>query len=286
MTDGGRTGGRRTGRVAITGASGQVGSLLQKEMRALPNEVVPLNRGDDWSAGIDNSEVVVHLAGALVPGRGSSFEQANVETAKTVAGSIGPDTERIVFLSYVGASADSPNRYLRSKFEAEQVLAETRRPLTVFRCLHIFGPPDAPGPTIAAFLAKEGKSKVTVLGSGRQRIEPVYIGDVVDGILASALDPATPTGTFELGGPERMSMDGLVKTVNSRNEKAVKVGHVPTPIARLLGHLSPSLNPSLVDLLVEDNLASGSHETAGIFDLELHGPTEVWEDNRTPGAGT
>ncbi|MFM9077700.1 MAG: hypothetical protein ACKORM_05680, partial [Solirubrobacterales bacterium] len=65
-----------------------------------------------------------------------------------------------------------------------------------------------------------------------------------------------------------------------------KVGHVPTPIARLLGHLSPSLNPSLVDLLVEDNLASGSHETAGIFDLELHGPTEVWEGTRTPGAGT
>jgi uncharacterized protein YbjT (DUF2867 family) len=273
VNDASEPAGRRTGRVAITGASGQVGTLLQKELSGLPNEVAPLNRLEDWRPGISSSEIVVHLAGALVPGKGSSFEEANVDTARTVAENVDSGTERIVFLSYVGASADSSNEYLRSKFEAERILAGTGRPLTVFRCLHIFGPPDSPGPTISAFLAKEGKSKVTVLGSGRQRIEPVFIGDVVDAILAAALDPTAPAGTFELGGPERMSMDGLVKTVNSEK---VKVGHVPTPIARLLGHLSPSLNPSLVDLLVEDNLAPGTAETTAAFGLDLHGPTQVW----------
>ena len=112
-----------------------------------------------------------------------------------------------------------------------------------------------------------------MLGTGKQWIEPVFTGDVVDAIVTAALDPEAPTGTFELGGPERMTMDGLVEAVNV---KEVKVGHVPAPIARLLGHLSPGLNPSLVGLLVEDNLAPGTVETAKAFGLDLHGPTEAW----------
>jgi len=265
--------GARAGKVAITGASGQVGSLLRGELAKRPNELVPLNRGEDWGPALKSAEVIVHLAGALVPGRHSSFEESNVETTRAVARGVGEQARRIVFLSYVGAVPDSANRYLRSKYEAEQILRDTGIEVAVLRCLHIFGPPGTPGPTVSALLAKEGGSRVTVLGSGRQLIQPLYIGDVVDAILAAGLNPRTPAGIFELGGPDTMEMDRFVTVVN---QKIVKFRHVPKPVAKLLGHLVPTLNPSLVDLLTRDNVVPEENDSAVTFGLQMHRPEDIW----------
>ena len=271
--------GARAGKVAITGASGQVGSLLRGELAKRSNELVPLNRGEDWGPALKSAEVIVHLAGALVPGRHGSFEEANVETTRAVARGVGEEARRIVFPSYVGAAPDSGNRYLRSKYEAEQILRDTGVEVTVLRCLHIFGPPGTPGPTVSALLAKEGGSRVTVLGSGRQLIQPLYIGDVVDAILAAGLNPRTPAGIFELGGPDTMDMDRFVTTVN---QKTIELRHVPKPVAKLLAHLVPTLNPSLVDLLTRDNVVPEENDTAGTFGLRLRGPEDVWGFSPTP----
>jgi len=265
---------RRTGKVAVTGASGQVGTLLRKELADLPNEVTALNRGEDWGPGLASAEVIFHFAGALVPGHGSSYEEANVDTARTVAEHAGPETGRIVFLSYVGASPDSGNAYLRSKYQAEQALISTGLPVTVFRCLHIFGPPASPGPTVSAFLAEPRHDRVKELGNGRQLISPLYINDVVAACLAAGLGADSPTGVFELGGPEEMSMDEFIRVVNGGE---VRISHVPVFLARVLGNLSQALTPSLVDLLIRDNLAPGTPGTVEAFGLQPRGVTEVWE---------
>nr|MDQ3726254.1 NAD-dependent epimerase/dehydratase family protein [Actinomycetota bacterium] len=171
--------------VAVTGASGQVGALLRQRLGETPARVLPLGRGEDWRAGIAEADVVVHLAGTLQPKRGESYEAANVETARTVAeAAAAGGASRIVFLSYVGADARSENAYLRAKAAAEDLLVASGVPTTIFRCLHVFGPPDRPGPTVDAFLAKRGA--VTVPGSGRQRIQPLYVGDVVSAVLHAA----------------------------------------------------------------------------------------------------
>jgi uncharacterized protein YbjT (DUF2867 family) len=46
-------------------------------------------------------------------------------------------TRSLVFLSYVGASEQSANRYLATKARAERLLREAGVPVTVFRCTHI-----------------------------------------------------------------------------------------------------------------------------------------------------
>ena len=95
-----------------------------------------------------DAEAVVHLAGTLLPGRQSTYEQANRATvSQTVAALAGSAVERVVFLSYVGADPQSDNAYLRAKGEAEELLYRSGRDCVVFRCTHIFGPPDDPGPT-------------------------------------------------------------------------------------------------------------------------------------------
>jgi uncharacterized protein YbjT (DUF2867 family) len=264
----------RTGRVAITGASGQVGSLLRARMVERGNELAPLNRGDDWGAGIASAEAVVHLAGTLQPKGRNTYESANVETTRAVAHAVdGAAVQRIVFLSYVGADPESANAYLRSKGAAEEILERTGVPVTIFRCVHIYGPPDQPGPTAGSFRAK-ASGPVAVPGTGKQRIAPLFIGDVVEAVLHAALDPGTPAGTFELAGPDEMTMDAFVRGLN---RKGVRLLHLPAVVARGLAHVSPSLTPALMELMLADNVASSDPvAVAHRFGAELQRFTDVW----------
>jgi NADH dehydrogenase len=260
-------------KVAITGASGQVGSLLQERLEG-EARVVPLGRGDDWAGAIATTDAVVHLAGTLQPRRGESYEEANVEPARIVADAAAAGScSRIVFLSYVGASASSSNAYLRAKATAEELLVSSGVPSTIFRCLHIYGPPDRPGPTAGAFLAEEGKA-VTVPGSGRQRIQPLYIGDVVSAVAAVVTQPEPPTATFDLGSPEEMSMDEFVRALNDPD---VKIRHLPAGVARIASRLAPSLTPALIDLLLVDNVtATSATQVSERFGFTPRRLAEVW----------
>ncbi|HET7418337.1 MAG TPA: NAD-dependent epimerase/dehydratase family protein [Solirubrobacterales bacterium] len=265
--------------VAVTGASGQVGTLLCERLGERGVRVIPLGRGDDWRAGIAGADAVVHLAGTLQPRRGESYEAANVAPAQEVAraaraGGCG----RIVFLSYVGASLRSRNAYLRAKATAEHKLQGSGLPTTIFRCLHIYGPPERPGPTAGPFLAEDSKA-VTVPGTGRQRIQPLYIGDVVAAVAAAATGEQATSGTFELGGPEEISMDEFVRALNGGAE--VKIRHLPAPVARLAARLSPSLTPALMELLLTDNVTTAPvAEIAERFDFTPHRLAEVWPPAR------
>lgn len=264
--------------VAITGASGQVGTLLRERLTGTPTRVMPLNRGEDWRGEIGGADVVVHLAGTLQPKGRDTYESANVATARTVAEAVAAgDCSRIVFLSYVGASAGSPNEYLRAKAAAEDLLLGAGVPTTIFRCLHVYGPPEHPGPTAEAFIAKRGR--VAVPGSGRQRIQPLYVGDVVSAVERAAGDAAAPVGTFDLGGPEEMTIDDFVRAINGGE---VRIRHLPAGVARIGARLSPSLTPALMDLLLCDNVtATPAAEVGERFGFAPHRLGEVWPAAQT-----
>ncbi len=203
------------GPIVITGSTGHIGVALRRRLAAGPREIRALTRQDVTPDVFRDAEVVVHLAGTLLPGRRSTYERANRATVEqSVAALAGSAVERIVFLSYVGADPHSKNAYLRSKGEAEEILHRSGRDCVVFRCTHIFGPAEDPGPTVAAMIARRGHS-VWVLGDGSQRVAPVYREDVVDAIVA-ALDPSTYHGRFDLPGPDEMTMDDLARMVNAR----------------------------------------------------------------------
>jgi nucleoside-diphosphate-sugar epimerase len=236
--------------------------------------VVALGRDDDWTAAIRSARVVVHLAGTLQPKRSDSYESANVRTSEVVASAARDrGLERIVFLSYVGAAADSANAYLRAKARAEEVLVDSGVPTTIFRCLHIYGPPERPGPTAEAFLVK-GRRPVTVPGSGRQRIAPLYVGDVVSAVLTAATNPAAPIGCFDLGGPDEMTMNQFVAVLNHGQGR---MRNLPAPLARIAARLSPSLTPALIDLLIRDNVATADPTRVGSeFGFSPRRFADVW----------
>ena len=260
----------------MTGASGQVGTALRWRLDQLPNEVRPVERDDDLAAASGDADAVVHLAGTLQPRKPNTYRLANLDTALATAAALAHSAaQRVVFLSFLTARLDASNTYLRYKAEAEEALRSSGTPAVIFRCDHIYGPPSQPGPTASAFIAKSGR--VTLLGNGTQQLAPLYRDDVVEAILHAALDPETPTGTFELAGPDVVTAEEFARLVNS---KPIRIRRTPVILARLLGRVVPTLTPELVDVLLADAIPTEDvAASARLFGVELHRVADVW---RTP----
>jgi uncharacterized protein YbjT (DUF2867 family) len=259
--------------VAVTGASGQVGTALQRRLARLTNRVRPLGHADDLETAFGDADAVIHLAGTLQPRKPNTYRAANLDTALATAAALAQSpAQRVVFLSFITARVDASNSYLRYKAEAEAALRSSGTPAVILRCDHIYGPPSDPGPTASAFIAKSGR--VTLLGSGTQRLAPLYRDDVVEAIVRAALDPDTPTGTFDFAGPDTMTAEEFARQLNAQQ---IQIRRIPTVIARLLGHIAPSLTPELVDVLLADSVPSSEvAATARSFGVDLHNLVDVW----------
>lgn len=283
------------GVVAVTGASGQVGRALLRRLQGrartialtrqateLPADRVVVGQIDSPSAmmALMEADYVVHLAGALRPRQRDSYRAANLETAEAVSRVLREGkARRALFLSYVGASATAGNPYLRCKACAEHILAEHARELVVFRCTHIIGPPPAPGPLARALLVKTGGA-VRILGDGRQIVAPIYLGDVVEALVA-ALRGGEP-GTYELAGPQRMTLDELARLLN--RDPNVPIRHCPAWFARLLGFVVPDLSGPLVDVLLRDSVGDATRAVAA-FGLRLTPLSALWQGDEAGRPG-
>jgi NADH dehydrogenase len=273
--------------VVVTGANGQVGRALLGRLAGTPLQTVALVQGGQYvrahrllsgslhappsAQALHEADVIVHLAGALRPEPPNTCRAANVHTAQAVAQAVRHGrARRVLFLSFVGASESSPNEFLRTKAEAERLLASSGKEVVVFRCTHIVGPPECPGPFARSLLARPS-GVVTVLGRGRQLVQPLYLGDAA-AALAAALEGGAP-GTYDLAGPEWMPLDDLARLLNRGRD--LRLRHVPALAARALGRLWPSLSPALVDVMLRDCVGE-TEPAATTFGLRLTPLGEIW----------
>ncbi len=273
-------------RVAVTGADGFVGQALMLRLLQVPTRAVGLVRHGSSLQGLrvvkgplkalaaqsalGLSECIVHLAGALRPGHGDSLEDANVQTARAVAQAVaGTDVRRIIYLSYVGASLRSYNRYLAAKAAAERELRATGCDLIVLRCTHIVGPPELPGAFATALLGRRGRP-VHVVGNGTQLVAPVALDDVVTAIVRAMT--VGRAGVYELAGPDLFDFDELVEMLNGPD---VRIRHLGSPIARMLAPLVPGLSSEIVDLLLRDSVADPTRAISELG-LELTPLRSLW----------
>lgn len=265
---------RRVKTVAIVGGGGQVGTALRGRLARERVAVRPLGRADDLPVAIKDADAVVHLAGALRPRHPDTYRGANRDTvAATCAAMEGSAARRVLFLSFPGAAAGSANPYLRYKGEAEQLLRDCGVPAVIFRCAHIYGPPERPGPTASAMLARR-RPAVWVLGSGSQRYAWAALEDVAEILARAVLDPDPRDGTFSLAGPCAYTVDEFVRRINPR---PVRIRHLPGWVARAAGRLVPALPWPLVDVMLHDCLPdAGAQDAARAFGVTGHPLTEVW----------
>lgn len=211
-------------RVAITGANGFVGrsivaALLASgpaaEIRALVRDTahaaselpaglelraIDVTRPESLRDAFDGVDAVVHTV-AIPTERHGSFERINAEGTRAVV----REAERagvgkLVHLSAIGASPESPYPFLRSKGAGQAAVEAGRVPQVTLRPSILFGPGDDFFPRLRFSLRFP---IVPLPGGGTARFQPLHVADLALAVLAALRGPLT--GAYEVGGPVPVS---------------------------------------------------------------------------------
>ena len=145
------------------------------------------------------------------PKKGQTFEEVDAGgTENLVAAAKAAGVKRYVYLSGAGASPDGPH-WFRAKWRAEEAVRGSGLTYTILRPPWVYGPEDQ---ALNRFLSMSRFLPfVPLIGNvAKQRMQPVFIDDVAWAAAESVTNPAAAGQTFEVGGPEVMSMAEVVKT--------------------------------------------------------------------------
>ena len=257
--------------ILVTGGTGFVGrhvlqALLagRKDVRglvrdakkgaSLGSEVV---EGDMTNAAslrraVEGADVVVHLV-AVRQGKPELFQRVMVEgTRNLLAAANEAGVRRFVLMSALGTSEESKDLvpYYGAKWQMEQDVKASGLPYVIFRPSFIF---ERDGGILPTFRKLAKLTPVTpIIGSGEQRIQPIWAGDVA-AYFDRAIDLDAALGrTFELGGPDTVSWNEFwarLKRVLGMRRPSV---HVPVGLMRvnaLLTERLPGNIPLTRDLL-------------------------------------
>lgn len=165
-------------------------------------------------------EAVINLAGILH----GDFERVHV----ALPGKIGRAAReagiaRLLHVSALGAAADAPSLYLKSKAAGEAALRQAYPEATIFRPSVIFGRGDA---FLSLFARLAKFLPVVPLVSPEARFQPVWVEDVVSALAAALAQPESRGATYALCGPRQYTLKELVAY-------AARVSGHPRPIVGL-----------------------------------------------------
>lgn len=185
--------------------------------------------------------------------RGETFEAVDAAgTERLVAAAVAAGVGQLVYISGAGAAPDAAAHWFRAKWRAEAAVRGSGLRYTILRPTWLFGPRDV---ALNRFLAfSRFLPFVPVTGDGRQRLAPVFIDDV-GAIVADALgDPAATDRVFDVGGPETMTMNDVIRVALRVTGRRRFLLHAP---ARLLKVVAwplkflprPPLTPDAIDFV-------------------------------------
>lgn len=212
---------------------------------------------------VRGKQAVINLVGVLHGRRGRAsergpndygpdFARAHVELPQAIVSACRANgVRRLLHVSALGASAQAPSQYLRSKGIGEQVVfAAEDLDVTVFRPSVVFGPEDR---FLNRFAALARVLPVLALPSPRARFQPVYVGDVARAIAGSLDDMVSHGWRYELGGPRQYTLQELVELVCRITGRSRWVFGLPEGLGRLQAWLLEHLPGKLMS---RDNLDS------------------------------
>ncbi len=283
--------------VLVAGGTGFIGSYLCRALVDEGHDVTALSRSpsetpegvdsamgdvtayDSIAPAVDGHDAVVNLV-ALSPlfePKGGNVMHDRIHrggTENLVRAAEAGSADRFVQMSALGADPDGDTAYIRSKGQAEEIVAESDLEWTTFRPSVVFGD----GGEFVSF-TKRLKGMFAPLvplyplpGGGKTRFQPIHVEDLVP-MLVAALEADEHVGeTYEIGGPESLTLREVTNLVYEAERKGVTIVPLPMPLARLgltvLGSVPGfPMGPDQYRSLQFDNTTADND--AGAFGVDL-----------------
>ena len=201
-----------------------LGSLGQTEFLA-----ADVRRREGVIRAADGADAVINLVGVL----SGDFQGLHVDGARHVAEAAAiAQAKALVHVSAIGAAADSPSAYGRSKAAGEAAARAAFPGATIVRPSILFGQEDNFVNRLARMAAALPFVPVV---RGETKFQPVWVKDVAEAIVDAALDPGRHAGhTYELGGPEVLSMTALNRWVAGAVGRRPRVTELPDGLGALM----------------------------------------------------
>ena len=228
--------------------------------------------------GIVGCDAVVHLVGIIHerPAIGSTFERVHVQgTQNVLDAAAAAGVRRYVHMSALGTRPGARSRYHQTKWAAEEAVRSSPLPWTIFRPSIIYGRGDEFVTMLHRML--ERFTIVPVLGTGRQRLQPVPVDQVAQAFARTLSLEATVKHSYDVGGPDAVSMVELLDAIASvmGRRRPLKL-HVPIglvrPVTRALYRLPGfPVTPDQLLMLEEDNTCDPAafYSTFGLTPVPL-----------------
>jgi uncharacterized protein YbjT (DUF2867 family) len=218
---------------------------------------------------VEGSDAVVNAVGVLAPSGKQSFEALHVDGPRAIAKAAREaGVRRFVHVSAIGADAKSSANYARTKAKGEQAVLEEFPDAIILRPSIVFGPEDEFFNRFAGMA--QASPVLPLIGGGRTRFQPVYVGDVALAIANAVEGAGEPGHIYELGGPESLSFKQLLDRTKEWSGR--RAGYISMPFwlakfqALLTWPLPNSIRPLTVDqvrLLQKDNVVSDAAKNDG-----------------------
>ena len=219
---------------------------------------------DSVERAAEGADAIVNLVGILYKSGRQTFEAVQAQGADAVARAAAVNKAKLVQFSAIGADARSKSAYARSKAAGEASALAAVPDAVIVRPSIVFGPEDS---FFNRFAAMATVSPVLpLIGGGKTRFQPVFVGDVAAAVAAILAGRARPGTTYELGGPEVRTFEELMQLMLHEIGRKRILAPVPFALARLQALFlemmpKPLLTRDQVRLLERDNVVSAEAES-------------------------
>jgi uncharacterized protein YbjT (DUF2867 family) len=269
--------------ILVTGGTGFVGRHLIQRMRkegiAIRAVVKTLDKAQSLEAlgvnlihgdiidkaslekaviGVDR---VIHLVGIIQETPHVTFREVHVEGTRNILDAAKKAAvHHFFYQSALGTRPAAKSTYHKSKWEAEELVRLSGIPYTIMRPSLIYGSGD--GFTTRLSRMIKLSPFLPVIGSGKSKVQPIFINDVVSCILKAMTSDSFLNEIYEIGGPEQLTYEEVTLTLAKALGVRRPTVHLPLfsmkPVARILEALLPvpPLTTDQLTMIQEDNICS------------------------------
>lgn len=222
--------------ILVTGATGFIGQHLVKQLVEAQHPVCGLIRPsprersfapgvkihivagdlDDLPAlrvALYHATHVVHLAGIWEETERDTYESANLRgTHNLIEAMHEVGVKRLITIGSIAAHTHSAFPYMRVKAQMDDIIEASDLDYTILESSAVYGPGDDWTETIALTL-RRFPFFFPIPGDGRARLQPLFVQDLAQCILACIANDKTSRKLFTIGGPQQMTYDEMINII-------------------------------------------------------------------------